>query len=98
MVISPHANFYDAAVLVIAAAAILAGRTRETAPLRVLAIWWLAFWSGPLFGELPASPLAVLMWLAFIAMVVSTFNPSQPVVGGSETDATATERRSIVNA
>ena len=72
VIISPHANFYDAAVLVIAGAAILGNKDRTNAPIKLLVIGWLAFLPYPVLRDLPANHLAGVMAVAFIAMVIAT--------------------------
>ena len=98
VIISPHANFYDAAVLAIGAAAILAAASRDNAPLKILAIGWLAFLPFPIIADLPASPLAIVMWIAFVAMVISTVSPKSPVSEASIPGQGTTERQAAANA
>lgn len=82
LLISPHTNFYDAATLVIAAVAILARNTRETAPIGLLVLGWVAVLVHPLTSGVRATPLAIVIVAGFIGMVVSCFGaeslPGEP--------------------
>ena len=74
--ISPHTMFYDASLLLIAAAAALAATS--PAMVRVLAVTWGAALIHLLSGSLGATPLALVVVASFIAMVWHTINVGQP--------------------
>ncbi len=89
LLISPHTNFYDAALLVIAAIAILARHDRETAPIGLLVIGWIAVLVHPLTDGVRATPLAIVVFGAFVAMIAASVTaPSQTVEPGQPDPST----------
>ncbi len=76
LLISPHTNFYDAALLVIAALAILAGSNQEAAPIGLLIVGWIGALIHPLTEGVRATPMAILVFAAFVAMVAACFTSS----------------------
>lgn len=96
LLISPHTNFYDAATLVIAAIAILARNTRETAPTALLAIGWIAMLIHPLTEGVRATPLALVIFASFVAMVVSCFRATTST-GEFDSGESQTVDRELLN-
>ncbi len=93
VIISPHANFYDAAVLVIAGAAVLARSDRTNPPFKLLAIGWVAFLPIPLLDDLPATHLAIFMLVAFVVMITATLHWSNAPMTARDLFETADERK-----
>lgn len=72
--ISPHTMFYDAGLLIIAGAAIMA--TAHHVPARILVLTWVASLVHLAGSDLGATPLAVVVGICFVAMVVQTLSAS----------------------
>ena len=72
--ISPHTMFYDAGLLIIAGAAIMA--TAEQVPARVLLLTWVASLVHLAGSDLGATPLAVVVGVCFVAMVIHSLSAS----------------------
>lgn len=75
--ISPHTMFYDAGLLVIAGAAIMA--TEARVPARVLALTWAASLVHLAGSDLGATPLAVVVGVCFVAMVIHAISSNTSV-------------------
>ena len=83
LLISPHTMFYDAGLLVIAGAALMATATRV--PARMLAAVWFVslvhLWSSA-FG---ATPLALVVVASFVAMTIYATSTSHTTASTSRT-------------
>lgn len=71
ILISPHTMFYDASLVLIAGAALLAESTASV-PVRVLAVVWLAGLSHTFATSLGVTPLAVVVAAVFGIFVART--------------------------
>ncbi len=68
ILISPHTMFYDASLILIAGAALLA--ESEVVPVRVLAVLWLGALTHTFSKDLGATPLAIVVTAVFVAFVL----------------------------
>ena len=74
LLISPHTMFYDAALLLVAGAALLARHDagQMTIPVaRCLGLAWLLGWTQLFAAGLGATPLAIVVAASFVAFVAS---------------------------
>ena len=79
LLMSPHTMFYDAGLLVIAGLGALAGTTVDRPlVLRLAAVVWLGAFSHLLADRLGATPLALIVLGAFVALVPGSLVESIP--------------------
>ena len=74
--ISPHTMFYDASLLLIAGAAVLATRTADQPPVALFGLIWVASLVHLASGALGATPLAPVILITFFAMIWHTLRVS----------------------
>ncbi|MFT7473606.1 MAG: hypothetical protein ACI81L_000521 [Verrucomicrobiales bacterium] len=74
--VSPHTMFYDASLILIAGAAVLASRTIDQPPIALFGLIWAASLVHLASGGLGATPLAPVILLLFGAMVWHTLRVS----------------------
>lgn len=80
LLISPHTMFYDASLLILAGAALLAGlhgseKSSVADCVRILALVWVAAWvhvAAELFGSTPLALIVLICFGAFVWRTMST--------------------------
>jgi hypothetical protein len=79
LLMSPHTMFYDAGLLVIAGASLLAGTTVDrSVALRFAAVVWLGAFSHLFADRLGATPLALVVVAAFLTLIPGSLVESTP--------------------